>query len=210
MKSEEGFTLIELLVTVTLLSLLVVVLFGGLRFGVRAWDGAQAHSVRTDEIRLVQDLMRREIEQSYPRYIADPIHPFIDFRGGEQSISFLAPPPLAADAGARWRVTFQARRSPTGMQLYILAQPDLPNANKRAWSQDLLNNLASVSFTYLGPDGWIAGWSDTRRMPRLVRIHVEMPRGDGRVWPDLIVAPQIETDAGCVFDRTTTQCEGRT
>ena len=37
-RSEAGFTLIELLVALTLLGLISVVLFGGLRFGTRAWE----------------------------------------------------------------------------------------------------------------------------------------------------------------------------
>ena len=37
-RDHNGFTLVELLVATTLLALLSVVLFGGLRFGARAWE----------------------------------------------------------------------------------------------------------------------------------------------------------------------------
>ena len=37
-RDAAGFTLIELLVTLTLVGLISLVLFGGLRFGTRAWD----------------------------------------------------------------------------------------------------------------------------------------------------------------------------
>ena len=38
---QGGFTLLELLIAITLLGLILVLLFGGLRLGMRSWDAGQ-------------------------------------------------------------------------------------------------------------------------------------------------------------------------
>jgi general secretion pathway protein J len=208
--NTEGFTLVELLVTVTLLSLLLVVLFGGLRFGVRAWDGAQAHGVRTDELRVVQDLLRREIEQAYPALdSADPLHPVIDFHGGPDSMTFLAPAPQAEASAGRARITIVAERRGGGLQLVMRAAPELATGGEGAWSAPLLHNIASAQFSFFNGSVWRSDWSDATAMPVLIRIHMTFGPRDGRNWPDLIVAPRIAFNAGCVYDPGTHHCQGR-
>jgi general secretion pathway protein J len=182
------------------------VLFGGLRFGARAWDGAQAHGTGTDELRVVQGLLRREIEQAYPYYdTTDPIHPVADFRGGADWMSFLAPAPQSLDSNGRDRIVISGEAG----QLMMQMAPELATARRGDGPSSLLRNVASVRFFYLGADGWSGRWANEQMLPRLVRVHIAFRRGDGRIWPDLIVAPRIEADAGCVFDANTKHCQGR-
>ncbi len=95
------------------------------------------------------------------------------------------------------------------------ARPELAAGDTGAWSEPLLRNLAAVRFSYYGaaaPGGqpvWQARWPVGTTIPQLVRLHVDFARGDSRVWPDLIVAPRIEADAGCVYDDATQACQGR-
>jgi general secretion pathway protein J len=207
-RATAGFTLVELLVTITLLSLLVVLLFGGLRFGARAWDGAEAHGARTDELRVVQNLLRRELEQAYPAYdTTDPVHPIVQFDGDSDALTFLAPPPQAAQPNGRARITIAAARIGTETQLVMRAQPELATAG--AWSAPLLRHIAGVAFSYYGAGGWTPTWSGHATLPSLIRVHVAFRHGDGRVWPDLIVAPQIAADASCIYDVATRRCAGR-
>jgi len=209
-RNQAGFTLIELLVTVTLLSLLLVLLFGGLRFGTRAWDGAQAHGVRTDELRLVQDLLRRELEQAYPAYdTTDPVHPVVDFRGGEDELIFLAPAPQAVGEGGRSRITLRSERSGSATQLVIRAAPELAASQGGAWSAPLLRNVAVLRLSYFGDGRWSTNWTSRTALPELIRVHLTFAPGDGRVWPDLIVAPRVGMDVSCVYDFGSKRCQGR-
>jgi general secretion pathway protein J len=208
---EAGFTLVELLVTVTLLSLLVLLLFGGMRFGVRAWDGAEAHGRRTDDLRVVQGLLRSEIEQAYPRLDTDtdPLHPVVDFRGTATWVAFLAPAPQAAGTPGRSRIVIAVERDGANRRLAIHAAPELATTQATEWSSPLLRNVAAARFSYFDGANWLAAWSDAKTLPVLVRIQLTFATGDGRDWPDLVIAPRIETDALCIFDRATYRCQGR-
>ena len=65
-RRDAGFTLIELLISLTLLGLLLVLLFGGLRFGIRAWEHGTTTVEAIDTVRAVQDLLRSKIERACP------------------------------------------------------------------------------------------------------------------------------------------------
>jgi general secretion pathway protein J len=214
---EAGFTLLELLVTITLLAMLSLLLFGGLRFGVRAWDGAQAHGAGMDEMRVVQNLLQRELEQAYPAYdvATDPVNPTVAFSGDENGVDFLAPAPQAMLSQGRAHIVLAGARDGGHLALVMRAHPELAMGNAGSWSEPLLRDVAAIRFSYFGAPtvggtpSWVGRWPGGKTMPQLVRIHVEFPRGDARSWPDLIVAPRIEVDAGCVYDYVTKYCQGR-
>jgi general secretion pathway protein J len=216
MGRRDGFTLLELLVSMTLLALLIVLLFGGLRFGARAWDHNQAHSTGMDEVRLVQGLLRREIEQAYPFWLTtDPLHPTVDFQGAENAMMFLAPAPQVFGGGGRARIVFEREADGRYEQLVMRAQPELSIDDGTVREEPLLRHLAAVGFAYYGADSpdatpaWHDSWAGMRTLPLLVRVHVEFPRGDARSWPELIVTPRIFVDASCVYDPTGNRCQGR-
>ncbi|HEY1629825.1 MAG TPA: prepilin-type N-terminal cleavage/methylation domain-containing protein [Rhizomicrobium sp.] len=216
MVRASGFTLLELMVTLTLLSLLSLLLFGGLRLGARAWDRSEARGTGMDELHVVQNLLRREIEQAYPYYVTtDPVHPTVDFSGGPSEIDFLAPAPQALSSPGRSRIAFAAMRDGSQMMLAIRARPELAASPRDTWNEPLLHGLAAVRFSYFGTDDpraaptWRNSWTGAKTLPRLVRVDVRFPKDDGRVWPDFVVAPRIEADANCVYDYTTQHCTGR-
>ena len=60
-RSTAGFTLVELLVAMTLIGLISVALFGGLRFGARAWEAGNERAESFSQLEVVQSLLRREL-----------------------------------------------------------------------------------------------------------------------------------------------------
>jgi len=60
---------------------------------------------------------------------------------------------------------------------------------------ELLRGIARLDLAYWGttapdsPASWLAQW-DGPAIPQLVRIRLTFAKGDGRHWPDMIVAPQ--------------------
>src|SRR3569832_1104631 len=208
---NAGFTLIEMLVTMTLLALIVVVLFGGLQFGARVWEGAQAHGASTEELRVVQNLIRRELEQAYPYYdTADSVHPVVDFRGGQDWVEFIAPSPTGAGAVGRDRITIRAEHAGAETRLTIRGVPELSGARNAGWSSVLLQTVGAIRISYFTPGGaWTAGWPGADTMPSHEQKQEKKPTKDKHKRPDLVVAPRIEADVACDFDVESKRCRGR-
>jgi general secretion pathway protein J len=85
-----GFTLVELLVAMTLLGLIFVALFGGLRFGTRVWETGNAQSERIAEVEIAQSLLRRLLRQAF---VPDAAEGVGTVRGEADRLAFTAPAP---------------------------------------------------------------------------------------------------------------------
>ena len=203
MKASPGFTLIELLVSLTLLGLLFVLLFGGLRFGMRAWEHSAVAADASDSIRTVQELLRSEIERACPhRTFADrngtPAPPRVSFTGGPHSLTFLGPLPGGAACA---RLTIGAANDNGLQRLRFVAGVNDPGT-------DILSRAQSIDIAYRGKHGWENSWNGRADPPDLVRIRVIFPKDDGRVWPELFITPRISADADCTYDPATKSCRG--
>jgi general secretion pathway protein J len=213
---ENGFTLVELLVALAVLGFLSVLLFSGMRFGIRAWDKSYAHVEGADEVRVAQDFLRRTVGNAYPYFsISDPTDPHVEFSGNTDRIELLAPPPTSLGPGGLARYDFSIVRHDGKADLAVAVAPELTADPKASAQEVLLAGLKSVSFSYLGapapnaPAGWQAQWQDRKELPELVRIEAGFFDDDARLWPELIIAPQIDVDVSCVLDALTHYCRGR-
>lgn len=211
---EAGFTLIELLVALTVLGLLMVLLFGSFHFGTRVWEKSMAHSGGLDDVHIAQSLIRREIEGAYPLFSGGP-DAHVAFEGTADDMKLLGPPARVLAGGGWARVAIGFERAEGVGRLTVTMTPDLAGAAAPLQKETLLDGIEGLHFTYFGQrspseaPGWFDNWSSQRSLPSLVRIDITFPKGDARLWPEMIVAPRIAADVGCVYDPLTKHCRGR-
>jgi general secretion pathway protein J len=217
-RHSAGFTLIELLIALALFSLLSLALLGSVRVGTTAWARVTSNAEENDTSLHAQDLLRHLIEDAYPLFLSDdPTRRHVDFDGDKRSLTFLTSAPMALRRGGRSRVALSVERHEDRVDLMLVSNPELAIGNNVAASarKPLLSGASAVEFSYLGklPSGntaeWRDRWTSGPELPRLIRVHVQFSTNDGRDWPDLVVAPRIAADVGCVLDLLTTQCVGR-
>ena len=199
--SEAGFTLIELLVALTLLGLISVVLFGGLRFGTRAWEAGNVRAEQLAQVHAVQALLRRRMAQALPprSEAADKADGRKIFNGTADVLQFLAVVPSRAGVGGIYAFELIVTKdNAQGMLLELTwrlhrsdddAEPGGTPGAGLGGRRVLIEGLASARFGYLGATaaGQAADWHDRwdsseAGLPGLIAIEVAFPEGDGRAW----------------------------
>lgn len=207
---DSGFTLLELLISMTLLALLSLVLFGGFRFGTRAWDRAETSTANGNEIRRAQDAIASALSRTYPEMdVSKPLDPHIYFSGEPSSVTFLGP-----DRGREGGLAVMVL-SRQGDTLTMTSTPELArDPARQTVSRKLLDHVSGFDLAYFGasnpqvPPHWYASWHDRSRLPKLVRVRADL--GTARPgWTELVVAPRIAADVNCDYDALTKFCQGR-
>lgn len=92
-----GFTLLELLIAMSLISLILVLLYGGLQLGSRNWDSIERKVRDTEEVRLARGFLQRALLQARSRNweVDERLYPV--FFGGIEQLEFVTP--LSAHVG---------------------------------------------------------------------------------------------------------------
>ena len=215
---EAGFTLVELLVALALFSLLVTLLFDNVRFGLRAWQNGSMNEERFEHSMISQDLLRRMIGNLYPMIVADAaVQPHIDFDGTKESINFLGNAPAVASGGGRFRFKVFVERRQDQADLVMTSRPELADPSDTSMTAKtlLLAGIDRAEFSYFGEAAsernlqWNDNWTKRSDIPRLVRVRVAFGSGGAGLWPELLIAPRVVADVGCVYDPITMRCRGR-
>jgi general secretion pathway protein J len=194
-RQSDGFTLLELMIAMALFGLLAMVLAGGLRFGLQAWNRLDRAIDRAEPIMLVQNLLRREIEQA----AAWPVDATsIAFAGSDSRLRFLSVLPERAAAPGVSEITLALEPDTGGSRLVLSWVSPRPSASGR---KVLLEGIASGGFVYYGsidpsrPADWQQSWEKAPTLPRLVALRLAF-RDAERRWPTLMVELPTVPDSG--------------
>ena len=204
-QGAAGFTLVELLVALTLFAIMSALLFGGLRFGVRAWEVGGERIDRLAAIEPVQNLLRRQLTQATLPYIPVNIRsqgPVSAFVGTSGAMRFIAPLPANAGNSGLYVFSLSAEQAIQASKLRLswsIYRPDTLHSESFEPEDGsiLLDSVDRVQFSYFGEDGmaqppqWHESWNGSFGLPQLIRIRIDFPAGDLRRWPDLVVAPRL-------------------
>ncbi|HCK80860.1 MAG TPA: prepilin-type N-terminal cleavage/methylation domain-containing protein [Candidatus Competibacter sp.] len=192
-EGQAGFTLLELVVAITLLGLLLVVLYSGLRLGLNGTDSGERRAEATNRLRLVQEFLRRQLVQSMTVRTNDQQgNRVVVFSGQADGIEFVAPLLTQLGQGGLYRIRLGASDGRLWMR-WRLYRADEGPAGGQERETVLLDGVTGVEWGYFGPERdddqqpprWRADWSNTERRPLLVRLNLTRP---GEPWPDLVVA----------------------
>ncbi len=197
---QAGFTLLELLVAITLLSMLSVMMYGGLQFGTRVWERRSEDGGKQSQVLVVQDVLRREISQAVSLFYRDRRQQTaVAFAGTERELIFGGPVPAALGAGGRHLIKLHLDQSDAGENLVLAWQAFVSESSDLSFGEGaeaevLLDDVAGLQISYFGrpnqnsPARWSPQWQNKTDLPRLVKIEVAFADDDPRVWPELVTA----------------------
>jgi len=196
MKGTQGFTLLETLVALLVLSLIVLGLAQGLRFGLAAWDHQTAAINRDGALDATDRTLRTLIAGILPG--SDQRSPAV--LGSQATFAFTASMPRQAPTGPV-RLADIILHVDRSQRLVVTWSPHLHVRQAAAMprrDEVLLTGVSHLTLAYFQgstasrPAGWVDQWHSADP-PELVRIHIAFI--EQRIdWPDIVVAPMQERD----------------
>lgn len=204
---QRGFTLLELLIAMTLLGLILVLLFGGLRLGVRSWDGAQRQVDNMNSVRSLENFLRREMSQASPYRWHSGTGQRLAFVGERNRLSFVAPMPSRVGGGGLYVVSIELDQTGKTRRMvwkYLPVSTQMQDFSALAQAPEMvlaaaeLADVEDIWLSYFGSESdsaeprWFERWDNSARLPLLIRMQVRL--GKGGTWPDFVVAPMLSSE----------------
>lgn len=220
-EAQAGFTLVEALVATAILAMIALFVFSGIDTGRRFWETTARHAAAGDEVGAAQAFLRESITQAYPAIISLPPNDYrVAFQGERDRLAFTTTLPDAAGVGGYYRTMLYQDGDKTSPRLTMAwrlerNEKEDMGPGSAVKEKSLLEGVGKLRLAYYGETGanrrleWRDDWVNRTTLPKLVRIDVEFPPGDPRVWPRQTIATHVDVDATCILDLLTKNCRGR-
>ncbi|MDO8287237.1 MAG: prepilin-type N-terminal cleavage/methylation domain-containing protein [Rhodoferax sp.] len=204
---QKGFTLLELLISITLLGMILVLLFGGLRLGVRSWDAVQQQVDNLNTVRSVESFLRREMTLAQPYRWKTGTGQRLAFQGERSKVNFVAQLPARIGGGGLYAIALEIEHNGNGKRLvwrHLPLNPLVQDFTAVSQAPEIIlagAELSAVDDIWLSYFGratdnaapvWMDRWESDTRLPMLIRIQVRFANGSD--WPDFVVAPLLASE----------------
>jgi general secretion pathway protein J len=189
--NSKGFTLLELVIALTILTVIVVIIFGALRIGIRAWEKGERDVDIRQRQRIVLDLIKRQLASTCVSDVWTRDQQLVPIKGDSKSIEFVSQISLTPGnqlgmvfvkyavkrekEGDKERLTFYERS---------VALPDKKmggGSSEEGDYSELMSGMKSMEFEYLkeqpeeAASKWQKNWDPEvdKGVPRAVRVTLE-------------------------------------
>jgi general secretion pathway protein J len=181
---QSGFTLIELLMSLSILSIIMVIVLGGLRIGVRAWEKGEHVLTMQQRSRTILDQLTRQLTSAAVLMSAQKEQPLVTFAGNGRTIEFTAGLPLISkNRSGPVHVKYIIETGPGGKKSLLVHEKNITTDDYLSETQlrfdtdahVLIGELEDLRFEYLGEGPslmWSSAWrfKELTDLPRAVRI----------------------------------------
>ena len=197
---NHGFTLVEIMITLTLLSMILVLLFGSLHTVNLNWQTGTQKIEKNDEIRHVGQFIRKLLTQAVPLMWINRDGQRLVFNGDHEELTFTSTLPSHRGGGGLYLINLKAVDADGSKGLDLLYQRASPESYPfGSGSFDnqtrvpLANNVEKIEFSYFGrsepgnEQKWHNNWKSEQVLPKLVQVKIQSSDPEQH-WPIMNIA----------------------
>ena len=207
--APKGFTLIEVLIAMTLLSIMVVLLFGSLKICADSWEKGESKITDVNEVAVVYNFFQRHLSAAKPLWndFSGEEKTF-SFQGKAQSMQFVSAFPASAARSGLQLFSIELQTEDNDQFINVTLTPFFPVAEGEKWDKEevsLIKHVSDFTLAYFGSDdgvsegSWREEWLGKEVLPRLVKINIKLE--NEIYWPEMIIDLKVtgttnDTDLG--------------
>ena len=220
-RRQTGFTLVEVVLAMVLLSTMMLLIYAGLSFALRAWDAGDAGGRTVADRRIGENFLRRELTEIFPMRWKDPMQVKLAFSGEAHRLRFVSTRPVGISQGGLALVNVEVEGDARRGERHLVMRRAMPDDEAKDVApleqaekpSILVMHVDSVTFSYFGSENdfsepkWMENWSYPSRVPQMVRMSVRS--ADGTVLPDLVAKVMLGEEAGCLENSFQRMCRPR-
>jgi general secretion pathway protein J len=160
LKNQQAFTLLELIISMTIIAVILVIIFGAFRIGIRAWEKGERDIDKQQRYRIVLDLIQRQLTSiTYKKVQIDDTDQLL-LKGDAKSFEFTSHFPFKPEnkfglVYVKYMVS-EAQEENEKLMVYeknmVLLDKDFKfnNIDMNSFFE-LIPNAKDISFEYLKP-----------------------------------------------------------
>jgi len=175
-KSRAGFTILELTISIALIGLIVLIMVGAMRLGIRSIDSGEKKIESLERTRSSLNILDSQIQSQIPLTYDDEGIKKYYFVGDRELLQFATNYSIWGGQKGYVVVTYKVYSDNSGKQVLYASENVIGLDNNR--EVRLSGTFDKIYFEYFYKDPteeegkWIEQWADDVNIPEKVRIHL--------------------------------------
>ena len=173
--SRTGFTLLELTISVAIIGIIVLLILGALRLGLRSVESGEKRISSLERLRTSMNVIDSQIQSFIPLTYDDNGERKYYFKGERAFMQFSTNYSIWSGEKGYVIVTYSVKTDEGGKQVLYANENVVGMEGQR--ETKLFDSFQTVYFEYFFKDPteqegkWVDQWTDFTRTPRKVRLH---------------------------------------
>jgi prepilin-type N-terminal cleavage/methylation domain-containing protein len=171
-----GFTLLELIVSFAIIGIIILIIIGAMRLGLRSVNSGEKRMASLERFRTSLNIIDSQIQSEIPLTYVEDVNTKYYFKGEREFMQFSTNYSIWGGEKGYVIVTYMVEPGENGKQV-LYASENLVGLDAKRDTK-LFDNFEEIYFEYFFKDPteeegeWVEQWTDDVNIPEKVRLHL--------------------------------------